>query len=178
MSYMICRECGKEYEIPEGITSFNYDQCDCGGKLEYSANIKKFPVNKHPDQPKSPISRIKWKGVLIGFLFLFLSLIFSVLGLFGNNVPTNISDITSEFLTYFSIITMILTITAGSISSYISGSKKYIEGALNGGMVGVILGFIIGLAGGLIVFMSGVIIFGLLSMLGGLIGVIPRKRGK
>jgi hypothetical protein len=97
--------------------------------------------------------------------------------LFGNNVPTNISDITSEFLTYFSIITVILTIAAGSISSYISGSKKYMLGAINGGMVGVILGFILGLAGGLLVFISGVIIFGLLSMLGGLIGVIPRKRG-
>jgi hypothetical protein len=175
---MICRECGKEYVIPEGKTSFNYDQCECGGKLEYSTNLKKFPVNKNPDQSNSPMSRIKWKGVLIGFLFLFLSLIFSVWGLFGNNVPTNISDITSEFLTYFSIITVILTIAAGSISSYISGSKKYMLGAINGGMVGVILGFILGLVGGLLVFISGVIIFGLLSMLGGLIGVIPRKRGK
>ncbi|MCE5215366.1 MAG: hypothetical protein LLF83_11705 [Methanobacterium sp.] len=178
MSYMICKECGKEYEIMEGKTSFNYERCECGGKLEYSANLKESSVKKDKDQSNIPISRIKWKGVLIGFLFLFFSLIISVLVLFGNNIPTNVSDITSEILTYFSIITIILTIAAGSVSAYSSGSKKYIDGVINGGMVGVILGFILGFVGGILVFMSGVIIFGLLSMLGGFIGVIPRKRSK
>jgi len=213
MSYLICKKCGKEYPLPEGKESFNYQNCECGGKLEYSPLPKRNyvmtrqdflntegdlfntqrdtqqdfpnkedgspitqqdPQNKQYTRP-SPHSRIKWKGVLVGLSFLFISLILSVMIAFGENIPTSPSDIPIEFLTYFSMIITALTIFAGSISAYLSGSKKFLEGALNGGMVGVILGFILGLAGGAVVFLSGILIFGSISMIGGIIGIFPRK---
>lgn len=213
MSYLICKKCGKEYPLPEGKESFNYQNCECGGKLEYSPLPKRNyvmtqqdllkterdllntqrdtqqdfpnkedgspitqqdPQNKQYTRP-SPHSRIKWKGVLVGLSFLFISLILSVMIAFGENIPTSPSDIPIEFLTYFSMIITALTIFAGSISAYLSGSKKFLEGALNGGMVGVILGFILGLAGGALVFLSGILIFGSISMIGGIIGIFPRK---
>lgn len=175
MSYLICQDCGRYYQIDEGKTSFNYEKCDCGGKLEYSPVLKEDPVQKIQHPPTPPSGKIKWKAVLIGLLFLFLSLVISVICLFGNNIPSSPSDIPSDFLTYFSILTVILTIISGSISAFLSGCIRFWDGALNGGMVGVVLGFILGFVGGITVFFSGIIIFGSLSLLGGIIGVLARK---
>jgi len=147
---------------------------DFPNKEDGSPITQQDPQNKQYTRP-SPHSRIKWKGVLVGLSFLFISLILSVMIAFGENIPTSPSDIPIEFLTYFSMIITALTIFAGSISAYLSGSKKFLEGALNGGMVGVILGFILGLAGGALVFLSGILIFGSISMIGGIIGIFPRK---
>lgn len=174
MSYLICEECGKQYPLPEGETSFNYQSCSCGGKLKYSPSVLKEAEDKNKPKSHSK-SRIKWKGVFIGLLFLFISLITWIMVIFGNNIPRNPADISTEYLAYFSIFTIILTIASGSISAYLSGSKRYLEGALNGGMVGVLLGLILGMVGGFIVFVSGTLLFGLLSMAGGIIGIFPRK---
>jgi hypothetical protein len=190
MSYLICEECGKQYPLPEGETSFYYQNCSCGGKLKYSTSAPKQINHENKSQtslmeiedekkPASPRkSVLKWKGVLIGLLFLFVSLILSVLIIFGNNIPRDPTNIPIKFLTYFSVLTIILTIASGSISAYLSGSKIYLDGAINGGMVGVLLGLILGLAGGFVVFISGTLVFGLLSMAGGIIGTFPRKISK
>lgn len=182
MTYLICEECGKEYPLKEGEESFSFEKCSCGGKLVYSPTTRDpSPYLKQdgevvmPTRPATPQSPIKWKGVLIGLVFLFVTLITSVYIIFGSNMPTSPTDIPMEPLTYFSIATIILTILAGSISSYLSGSRKFLEGALNGGMVGVILGFILGFVGGLMVFLSAMIVFGIISMVGGIIGIFPRK---
>ncbi len=184
---MICEKCGKQYPLHEGEESFSYQNCSCGGKLKYSpaskgnfpitqdSPIKQGPEYKQHPGPTPPQSRIKWKGVFVGISFLFISLILTGIIAFGENLPTSPSDIPSELLTYFSILAIILTTLAGSISAYLSGSKKFLEGAINGGMVGVILGLILGMVGGIVVSISGIIIFGLISMAGGVIGIFPRK---
>ena len=141
----------------------------------YSPSAKKEVEDEKKPALSPSITRVKWKGVFIGLLFLFASLIGAIMVIFGNNIPRDPTDIPLKYLTYFSIFTIILTVVAGSVSAYLSGSKRYLEGALNGGMVGVLLGLIIGVAGGLVVFASGILVFGLLSMAGGLIGVLPRK---
>lgn len=183
MTYLICEECGKEYPLNEGEESFSYEKCSCGGKLVYSPTTKTDPnpFLKHEGevvitpQPSRPGSPIKWKGIIIGLLFLFVTLMIAAYIIFGNNMPTSPTDIPVEPLTYFSIAAIILTILAGSISSYLSGTSKFMEGALNGGMVGIILGFILGFVGGLMVFLSALLVFGLISMTGGIIGIFPRK---
>ncbi len=196
MSYLICMKCGKEYPLPEGKESFDYQNCECGGKLEYSPLPKRnyvitqqdFPSTKE-DPPvtqqgpenkqytkSSPLpSLIKWKGVFVGISFLFTSMLLSVAIIFGKNLPASPSDIPIELLTYLGILLIVLTIIAGFIPAYLSGSKKFLEGALNGGMVGLILGFTLGLMGGTMVFVSGTIILGSISMIGGVIGIFPRK---
>jgi Na+/melibiose symporter-like transporter len=178
MSYMICNKCGKHYPLEEGKTSFNFERCDCGGQLEYSHDSKQKPMKKYQKTPTNLFPKIKWKGILVGLLFLFVCLILSVAGFFGTNIPSDPTQISSQFLIYFTIITVIFTIVSGAISAYISGSNTYVVGAINGGMVGVILGLILGLVGGLMVFISGIIIFGSLSLLGGIIGILPRKLSK
>lgn len=178
MSYMICEECGKQYELQEGKSSFNFEKCECGGKLKYSPSLKAGAPTKDSPKPSRAPGKINWKGVVAGFLFLFFSMIISVVAIYGTKIPTNPLNISPEILTILSILTIVLTVASGFISGYISGGRNYAEGAINGGMVGVILGFILGMAGGLMVFISGMIIFGSLTMFGGILGTIPRIRSQ
>ena len=39
MSYLVCDECGKYYELKEGKDSFSYEKCSCGGKLRYTDTL-------------------------------------------------------------------------------------------------------------------------------------------
>jgi DNA-directed RNA polymerase subunit RPC12/RpoP len=39
MSYLVCEECGKYYELKEGKDSFSYERCSCGGKLRYTDTL-------------------------------------------------------------------------------------------------------------------------------------------
>jgi len=39
MSYLVCEECGKNYELKEGKDSFSYEKCSCGGKLRYTDTL-------------------------------------------------------------------------------------------------------------------------------------------
>lgn len=202
MSYLICKKCGKVYPLPEGKESFNYQNCECGGKLEYSPlperdyvntqenipNIKDFPAapkyypqtqwdpkNKEFTKSSPPKSRIKWKGILVGISFLFASMLLSMALIFGRNIPTNPTDLPIEFLSYLAMLFTALTIVAGFISAYLSGSKNFLVGALNGGMVGVILGFILGILSGTIFLANIVLLLGSISMAGGVMGIFPRK---
>jgi hypothetical protein len=95
--------------------------------------------------------------------------------LFGTNIHINTLNLSSRVLYIFTISTVILTVFSGSLSSYITGSGTYRDGAINGGLVGVILGLILGIIGGIIVLLSGIFVFGFLSMLGGLISSFLRK---
>ena len=38
MSYLVCEQCGKYYELNEGTASFSYEKCECSGKLKYTSN--------------------------------------------------------------------------------------------------------------------------------------------
>lgn len=175
MTYLICKKCGKHHQLDEGKSSFNFQKCECGGKLEYSPTSNEDQSKMAVVKPGLHYGKINWKGVLVGFLFLFISIILSVIALFGTNIPTSTLNFSSEDLTIFSILIIVLTIASGSISAYVSGSKRYQEGAINGGLVGVILGLVLGILGGLMVFVSGILVFGLLSMLGGIFSSFFRK---
>ena len=39
MSYLVCEECGKYYELKEGKDSFSHEKCSCGGKLRYTDTL-------------------------------------------------------------------------------------------------------------------------------------------
>ncbi len=79
--------------------------------------------------------------------------------MFGINIHINTLNISSKVLYIFTISTVILTVTSGSLSAYISGSGKYWDGVINGGLVGVILGLILGVIGEVeIVLLSGILV--------------------
>lgn len=192
MTYLICKKCGKQYPLPEGKESFNYENCTCGGKLVYSPMPSPMPqMNPIPEQgntkgeaTKYYVQRtpqpegVNWRGVFAGLSFLFITLILGVMMIFGENLPTKPSDVPSNLLIGFSALTIALTFLAGFISAFLSGSKKFSMGAVNGGMVGIIVGVLLGFAGGVAVFISGTILFGLLSLIGGVMGILPRKFSK
>ena len=37
MGYLICDKCGGYYELLPGESPEDYEECECGGKLKYSA---------------------------------------------------------------------------------------------------------------------------------------------
>ena len=39
MSYLVCEECGKYYELKEGKDSFSHEKCSCGGRLRYTDKL-------------------------------------------------------------------------------------------------------------------------------------------
>jgi len=46
MSYLVCEECGKYYELDEGKSSFSYEKCHCGGKLTYTDSLNGMKNNQ------------------------------------------------------------------------------------------------------------------------------------
>jgi|WetSurMetagenome_2_1015567.scaffolds.fasta_scaffold52232_3 hypothetical protein len=211
MTYLVCEECGKYYALDEGKSSFNFDKCECGGKLTYSdslnANKNKFQPNNNSNlkcakcgvenpegskicfncgdeistarinnPEKSIIASISWAGVAVGFGFLLLTTLLTVIVIFGSNIPQKVEDIPYKLLLAFGIISMIVAVISGLISAYIGGSIKYKNGIINGGLVGVILGILVGLTSGSITFIGVIAIFGSLSVLGGIFGTLLKRK--
>lgn len=212
MSYLICEECGKYYELDEGKSSFSYEKCECGGKLTYNDTLNgknsKVPfLNskvacsncgvKNPEgskvcyscgnlligaesrKNKKNLGRgISWLGVAIGFGFLMISTLLSVFAIFGTDfpIPQKPEEIPYNLLMAFGIITMIVAVISGLIASYIGGSINFKNGMLNGGLVGVILGVVVGITGGSMAFIGVILVFGSLSVLGGIVGTYLKRR--
>lgn len=206
MSYLICEECGKYYELNEGKSSFNYDKCDCGGKLTYTDSLKELgkfkPKNENPENcsncgvkkdedavvcsncgyefgqnKKLENNRgVSWVGVAIGFGFLMTTTSLAVFAIFGTNIPQKPEDIPTKVITAFGIIAVVVSVLSGLISSYIGGSVNFKNGMINGGLVGVILGLVVGISSGGIAILGAIAVFGSLSVLGGIFGTLLKRR--
>jgi len=204
MSYLVCEQCGKYYELSEGKNSYSYEKCECGGKLTYKNSLDRTNVVKEPVISKnkcekcgaelSPNTAIcnqcgntvesknmeqtgfSLMGVAVGFGFLLLTTLVAVFALFGNNIPQKPEDIPYKILIAFGIIAMVVSIISGLISSYISGSTNYKDGMVNGGLVGVVLGILVALTSGSIASIGVLVIFSLLSAFGGLMGTVLKRK--
>jgi len=208
MSYLVCEECDKFYELEEGKSSFSYEKCSCGGKLIYTNTlngINKFPTNnsklvcsncktvnpkgsklcyncgneftdESSTNNKSINQGISWLGVAVGFGFLMVATLFSVLAIFGTDIPQKAEDIPFNLLMAFGIITMTIAIISGLISSFIGGSLNFKNGIINGGLVGLLLGLLVGATSGNIAFIGVIAVFGSLSVLGGIFGTLLKRK--
>jgi hypothetical protein len=56
MSYLVCEQCGKYYELNEGMASFSYDKCECGGRLKYTSNSNSIESPKTTDNPNKIVT--------------------------------------------------------------------------------------------------------------------------
>jgi hypothetical protein len=119
---------------------------------------------------------ISWLGVAVGFGFLMMATLFSVLAIFGTNIPQKAEDIPYNLLMAFGIITMSVAIISGLISSFIGGSIKFKNGIINGGLVGLLLGLLVGATSGNIAFIGVIAVFGSLSVLGGIVGTFLKRK--
>ena len=156
-----CTNCGSEN--PDDLT-----KCPKCGK-----EFAKEPTKKYNQTINGGIS---WLGVAAGFGFLLTGSLMGVLAIFGTNIPQKVEDIPFNLLIAFGMISMFLAIISGLISSYIGGSLKFKNGIINGGLVGVILGLLVGATSGSIAFLGVIAIFGSLSVLGGIFGTFLKRR--
>lgn len=204
MSYLVCEQCGKYYELDEGKTSYSYEKCECGGKLTYKDSLNRAQAVREPVisenkcekcgaeiSPGTSIcnqcgntiesstmdqSGLSLVGVSVGFGFLLLTTLVAVFALFGNDIPQKPEDIPYKILIAFGIIAMVVSIISGLIASYIGGSTKFKDGMVNGGLVGVVLGILVALTSGSITSIGVLVIFSLLSCFGGIMGTVLKRK--
>lgn len=181
---ILCIHCGAEN--PE--TNINCSKC--GEKLRrISRRISDYQVKKPQKTQINILDRISFMGLLAGIIFLILSTIIAFFGVMGSIMSSNGVDIFRSLGGYL-IIMIFVIIGSGFIASYISGTKDYVDGLLNGGLVGLtlaILGAIFvtiagltismttGLIAGIITLIVYALIYGSLTALGGLVAAWLRK---
>lgn len=202
---LICPNCLSEDE--DGVFCSN-----CGGKLLQMKNGKvinkrkledysfkgKVPEKSSPENilsepikgPKSLFNRIKWVGVLIGVIFMvvcILIIFYSLLSMISVNYYYNKDISYNDFQFFFSIsiISLLLIgVSSGVLASYISWYNEFVDGLLNGFMVGVISAvilsvyssFIYSVIVGFLIIIIGIPVLGSLSSVGGVIGIFVRNK--
>jgi hypothetical protein len=202
---LICPNCLNEDQ--DGLYCSN-----CGGKLlkmkngeviskrkneDYSltkkVQEKNSPKNLHSEPInglKSLFNRIKWVGVSAGVIFIviiILIIFYSLMSIMSFNYyySDDISYNDFQFFVNVSIISLLLIgFSSGAMASYINKHNDFIDGLLNGFMVGfigsVILGvyssFTYSVIGGFLIIIIGIPVLASLSSVGGIIGIFVRNK--
>jgi ribosomal protein L40E len=162
----------------------------CGKQLRrVNRRVKDYPARKSNRSNVNILDRISFMGVIAGIIFLVVASIIAVIGLAGSIMSNNGVDVLRSMGGYL-ILFVFVIIASGFISSYISGTKDYVDGLLNGAMVGLALSVLgalftmimvmtvdvgMGIAAGLITLLAYVLIYGSLTAFGGLIGAWLRN---
>lgn len=162
----------------------------CGEKLRrINRRISDYPARKSQKTHINILDRISFLGVLAGVIFLVLASAIAVFGLAGSIVSSNGVDVLRSLGGYL-IVLIFAIIASGFIASYISGAKDYMDGLLNGGVVGLVLSVlgaliimifamtvdvVMGILAGLITLFVYVLIYGSLTAFGGFIAVWLRN---
>lgn len=203
--YINCPICGHEQE--RGL------KCSkCGSYIRKKSNQGKIRANHrskydytHVLEGKKGINifntfdLIDWRGVTIGICFyigarIFLAVITLILGLFLFRIQQY--DELLPVMGILLLISILIPIASGFVTGYVITTRDYLQGMLNGGMVGVVLGFIGGIIslifgsliagfygqvfigmGALVVLIMGIILNGIITSIGGLIAVYLRRQG-
>ena len=202
---LICPNCLSEDEY--GVFCSN-----CGGKLlqmkngkvinkrklEDYSSTRNVPEKSSPENisletirgPKSIFNRIKWVGVSSGVIFMvvcILIIFYSLLSMISFNYYYYNDISYNDFQFYFSVLIISLLFTgvsSGALASYINKYNDFVDGLLNGFMVGVIgtmilgayFSFIYSVIGGVLIIIIGIPILASLSTVGGIIGIFIRNK--
>ena len=162
----------------------------CGKQLRrVNRRIKDYPARKSSNNNGNIMDRISFMGVIAGIIFLIVASLIAVMGLAGSMISNNGVDVLRAMGGYL-ILFIFVIIASGFISSYISGTKDYVDGLLNGGVVGLVLSvlgalFIMimvmtydvmtGIVAGLVTLFAYALIYGSLTAFGGLIAAWLRN---
>lgn len=202
---LICPNCLSEDE--DGVFCSN-----CGGKLLQMKNGKVINKRKTEDSsftrkvleksssanlPSEPINglkslfnRIKWGGLSAGVIFSVISILiifYSLLSMISFNYYyyDNISYNDFQFFFNVLIISLLLIgVSSGALASYINKYNDFVDGLLNGFMVGVLSTIILGVylsftysvIGGFLIIIIGIPVLASLSSVGGIIGIFLRNK--
>jgi hypothetical protein len=193
---LICSNCLKENE--DGIFCSK-----CGGKLiavkngRAVNNIKNFDEQKQienlsdnafkkvkidydvPREPKEFLERISWLGVVIGAVFFVISAFISIFLEFylirSSYGYPGYFDFAFTFNVLI-IIVCLLSIASGGLAAFISKSRDYDDGLVNGLLVGIISSVILGFFVGISIAIVGIVIFSILAAIGGAVGILLRRK--
>ncbi|MCE5215367.1 MAG: TIGR04086 family membrane protein [Methanobacterium sp.] len=181
---ILCIHCGAENKETD-------TNCvNCGEKLrKINRRISDYQVKRPMKTQISILDRISFTGLIAGLVFLLIATIIAVFGVVGSVISTGGMDLFRSLGGYL-IIMVFAIIGSGFIASYISGTKDYIDGLLNGAMVGLtlsILGALLvtiitmtmdvlgGLIAGIVTLVVYGLIYGTLTGIGGLVAPWLRK---
>ncbi len=179
-----CSTCGEELRsMDRGRSGYSARK---SGKEQVKS--KKTRVKSKKAQVNI-LDRISFSGVLAGFIFLVLASIITVFGLAGSIVSTDGVDILRSLGGYL-IVLLFAVIASGFVASYIGGASDYVDGLLNGGMVGLVLSVLaalfvmlfamtvdvaMGILTGLLTLFTYLLVYGSLTALGGMVAVWVRN---
>jgi hypothetical protein len=201
---LICPNCLREDE--DGVFCSN-----CGGKLLQMENgkvvnkrkpedysfMKKVPEKSSQENlpsepingPKSLFNRIKWFGVSAGIIFMVIGILivfYSVVSMLSFNYYYD--DINyNDFQFFFNVIIislLLIGVSSGALTSYINKYNDFVDGLLNGFMVGILSSVFLGVYGsftyhvivGILIIIVGIPVLGSLSSVGGIIGIFVRNK--
>lgn len=152
-------------------------------KLSRRASRKEKNYSTDFNDPKDLFERINWLGVLAGTGFFVISMIIVGLILFFSIVSRYSYGYSSYDYSGFAaafviamILGLLLAIASGVLTAYVSRSRDYVDGLINGFLVGFISSVVIGLLGGVLTIFIGIVVFGALTAVGGAIGIFVRRQ--
>jgi len=110
MSYLVCNKCGNYYELQSGEGPGDFtDECECGGKLQYTETISNTDSNLKNKKNKTKGVFRRWKNQSIGTKALGICLV-SIAALFvflggaylvsGNSNSGNLISISNDEIMY------------------------------------------------------------------------------
>lgn len=181
---IFCSNCGGRLITVKGKAGNDIKNLEESKKLEILSHkaSRKSKVNKRDfNEPKDIFARISWLGVIAGAGFFLISMFISslilVLSFFGIN-PYGYYDYSGLAFAFVVLIILglIIAIISGGLAAFISKSRDYEDGLINGFLVGLIFSVIFGFLGGIVSMFVGIILFGALAAFGGAIGIFIRNK--
>ncbi|MCZ3366874.1 MULTISPECIES: MFS transporter [Methanobacterium] len=177
---IFCSKCGgrliavKEGKIISNTKSFDEQRLE-----RLSDNAFRKVATDYDDyrESKNFSERINWLSIVAGVVFFVISVFTSLLlsfYLFSNSYYNY-----SGFIFAFSalvVLSCIFALVSGGLAAFIGISKDYDDGIINGFLVGAIASVILGFFGGISIAFMGIIVFGVLATIGGVIGIFVKKQ--
>ncbi|MDP3034076.1 MAG: hypothetical protein Q8M97_03050 [Methanobacteriaceae archaeon] len=179
-----CSKCGgrlisinnKNTENKSGI-SYDMDHIERLARNSKNASSNRRPNTNisSPKELENFLDRISWLGVLLGIVFFIIAIQITALGL--SNIGYSYSEMLLSAVLFILLI-ICIAIVSGALSSLISKSRNYKDGALNGALVGCIAVLLMmGIDGeSFLVLFIGILFFGGLTAFGGALGIFLRRK--
>lgn len=187
--YLLCTECGGYYQLKNGETPEDYEECECGGKFEYKGpEISDKPAKSGKKFGDLFAVSSIWRRVIAVSSGVIIILVISTL--LEGYLPCIV--LLHSHISGLMILAYLFTLLiAGFVTAFIAG-ENYKEGLINSavaGLIGGILAFLLGgymgwylAEGNIPVYFMTSFIFNLilidvtLSTVGGIINIYTKNR--
>ena len=186
-SGIFCSSCGGRLIAVKGGKAVNniknFEESNELEELSRRASRKEKSYSTNFNESRDLFERVNWLGVLAGTGFFVISMVIVGLILFVSVISRYSYGYSSYDYSGFAvafviamILGLLLAIASGVLTAYVSRSRDYVDGLINGFLVGLISSVVIGLLGGFLTIFIGIIVFGALTAVGGAVGIFVRRQ--